>query len=240
MRLDSKLVEQKLSQDRTNLNKQSSKKSEISLNRSSSGEISSHDSFMHESDGKRGMYKISKEMFDQHKQDLIREEQYALVRQESLIGLQFTQIESETHRSVANRVFKNHDIASARASHASAIAEATIQQQQTQISEAKKIASGFQDEVDRMNKEMIERLETMKAKERERQRREEENERRKLQKEERIRKIMEARNAKYDKHRRAIKQASTNVAKKSFKGLFTTQMSNAAYERSMSNAAFER
>ena len=90
------------------------------------------------------------------------------------MGLQFAAIESETHRSVASRVFKNHDIASARASHASAIAETKIQQQEKQINEAKKIASSFQDEVDRINREMVERLETLREQEREKKQKEEE------------------------------------------------------------------
>ena len=63
-RTDSKLVEKKQSQEGSNQNKISSKKSEISLNRSSSSDFSSHDSFLEENEGKRGMYKISKESFD--------------------------------------------------------------------------------------------------------------------------------------------------------------------------------
>lgn len=57
---------------------------------------------------------------------LKRHEKYALVRQESFHGLKFENAESDVHRNVANRVFNNHDIASARALHASEIAEAKI------------------------------------------------------------------------------------------------------------------
>lgn len=88
--------------------------------------MSSHESFEQDDDKGRGMYKIGKESFNKHKMALKRHEKYTLVRQESLHGLKFENAESEVHRNVANRVFNNHDIASARASHASEIAEAKI------------------------------------------------------------------------------------------------------------------
>ena len=75
-------------------------------------------------------------------------------------------------------------------------------------------------------------MEILREQERVKKQQEEEMERRKLEKEERIKKILEERNSKNEKKRRAIKQASANVAKRSYKGLFTTEiMSNAAFER---------
>lgn len=73
------------------------------------------------------MYKMGKDDFNKHRLSIIRNEEYAVVRKESFNELdRCSDIDSVTHRSVANRVFKNHEIATARASHASATAEAKL------------------------------------------------------------------------------------------------------------------
>ena len=73
------------------------------------------------------MYKMGKDDFNKHRLSIIRNEEYEVVRRESFNELdRCSDIDSVTHRSVASRVFKNHDIATARACHASAIAEAKL------------------------------------------------------------------------------------------------------------------
>ena len=132
------MSEQKLPYDISNLTKsvREEQESEISLDRSETDSVSSRSSSSSSSsasqghDGKgQGMYKIDKESFNKHRLSIIRNEEYAVVRKESFNELErCSDLESHTHRSVASRVFKNHDIATARASHASAIAEVKLQE----------------------------------------------------------------------------------------------------------------
>ena len=102
------------------------------------------------------MYKIDKESFNQHRLSIIRNQDYAVVRKESFNELEnCSDLESHTHRSVASRVFKNHDIATARASHASAIAEVKLQEAEKQRMDARQIAGGFQEQVNKMNRDIL-------------------------------------------------------------------------------------
>lgn len=97
-------------------------------------------------------------------------EKFKLVRQESILGLQDNK-DMEKHQNVAKRVFYNHEIAAARADHASKLAQAKITQQEEALNAAREVARGFQNKVDEINREMIKRLEAIQRKEREEQER---------------------------------------------------------------------
>ena len=96
--------------------------------------ISSHSNSEEEAYEGRIRYKLSQKEFEKHKLDLISKQQYAVVRDESWSELEnCSEVQSPTHQGIARRVFKNHDIASARASHSSAIARVRIHQQLKEI-----------------------------------------------------------------------------------------------------------
>ena len=74
------------------------------------------------------MYQVSQADIERHKTQLLRNKQYEVVRQESFKELEQRSDAESQHKSVASRIFKNHEIAAARASHASAVAGVKIKE----------------------------------------------------------------------------------------------------------------
>ena len=123
---------------------------------------------------------------------------------------------------------------SARASHSSAVAEAKIRQQEEEIRKARLTASGFQNTVDKMNREFVKRLDSLKFMERQKRGIEDleaAKERNQNKKEEEMKRKLQAKYQKIDMLKRNLKDRLAATGRGNLKVLFMSDLSNAASKR---------
>ena len=123
---------------------------------------------------------------------------------------------------------------SARASHSSAVAEAKIRQQEEEIRKARLTASGFQNTVDKMNREFVKRLDSLKFMERQKRGIEDleaAKERNQNKKEEEMKRKLQAKYKKIDMLKRNLKDRLAATGRGNLKVLFMSDLSNAASKR---------
>ena len=194
---------------------------------SSNDNLSTHKS-------RHGMYNMSKEEVSLIKESIKRKEKYRVVREESILGLQ-DEKDTERHRSVARRILHNHEVAEAKANHAARLAVQKTTQSMMTLLACADVYKGFENEVAKMNEVIFQRLDSIAKAEQQEREKIERNKRR----------IEEARQAKENARKQKLKGCPFRFAtlersqrrqidlklNHSQGGLFTTQVSNLAYER---------
>ena len=144
----------------TNDNKSLNKRSEDRISEMMSASASS----------RFGMYGLSKEEMARHRAQLKSSESRAIVRADSILQCAD---DPEKHKSVARRIFHNHEVTHATGINAARKAYAQSKATMNTISAATDVAQGFNREVEKMNRGFAVRLEAIQQAERaEKERRE--------------------------------------------------------------------